>query len=373
MTISVGVFFLLRWTSSLWLPLISWAVNYVLTVCLAWFIGKWITKRFILKSSLLPPIDPKGKAVLITGCDSGFGHMTALELNSLGFHVIATVYSEESPGSKDLVQKSIYKNRMTVTKMDVTNKEDVLRVVQEVSTLLQNNSNLKLFALINNAGIASGGEIEWSTPGSVEDYEKLLSVNTLGVIRVTRSFLPFLRKSRGRVINLSSILGKCSLPGLSAYCVSKAATAKFTEGLQTELHQFGVKGIDVQPWFFKTPMLNPRLIVDEMKRRWSDATDEVRSAYGGEPYLTQRCQGAVYLVTNPKNVIQTPEDVVDTLVDAVISPEPDTVYRVITPGFGIGFWIINDALPWDLLFYGRRLIDRIGEIYATNDKGGMAK
>lgn len=367
LTATFGVWLLLRASFDYWYPWVSPIVNCVLLLSLSWFIGKKLAKSIIIKK-LLPPVDPKGRAVMITGCDSGFGHMTSLALNQMGFVVFSTVLNPEGEGAKELLKKS--RNRIQLLKMDVTNSEEVEAAKTKVESFLKDNELgvKELFAVVNNAGIASGGEIEWMSPGSVDDFESHLAVNTLGVIRVTRSFLPLVRKSRGRIVNLSSILGKTSLPGLSAYCVSKAATAKFTEGLQSELARFGVTSIDIEPWFFKTPMLNTKAILDNMTRRWRSATDEVRASYGGESYFKKMVHAAAFTVSHPKNVIQTPQDVVNALVDAVSSPEPDSVYRVISPGFGIVFWIVNDFLPWDLLIHIRRAVDIVPQFYSVKIK-----
>jgi len=364
-TAAFGVYLLLNNTFEYWMPLISPLVNFLVIVILSWFLGKLITKKLLIKKGILPPVDPKGKAILITGCDSGFGHMASLEFSRLGFLVFSTVLNPEGEGAQELLKKG--NKRILVIQMDVTKSDQVLEAVDTVESFLSSDNPLgvnQLFALVNNAGIASGGEIEWMAPGSVQDFESHLQVNTLGVIRVTRCFLPLLRKSKGRIINLSSILGQTSLPGLSAYCVSKAATAKFSEGLQSELSRFGVTIVDIQPWFFKTPMLNTQAILDDMTRKWRSASNEVRSSYGGESYLEKMLHAAAFTVSHPKNVIQKPQQVVDALVEGVTSPEPDLVIRVISPGFGFVFWVVNYLLPWDILFQVRRAIDLLPHFHS---------
>src|ERR1700712_1900223 len=121
-TASFGVWLLLRATYEYWIPLISPFVNFVLVLCLSWFLGKKVAKHVLIKK-LLPSVDPKGRAVLITGCDSGFGHMTALALTRMGFTVIATVLDEEGEGAKNLKKKGY--NRIQVIKMNVTKSEEI--------------------------------------------------------------------------------------------------------------------------------------------------------------------------------------------------------------------------------------------------------
>ena len=361
-TASFGVWLLLRACYDYWIPLVSPIVNFLTLICLSWFIGYRVAK-YILIPRFMSPVSSEEKAVMITGCDSGFGHLTSIALSNLGFVVFAGVIDPEGEGAQELVKH----DTIQVVKMDVTNSEEVLSCVFKVEEYLSNN-NLKLHAIINNAGIASGGDIEWMTPGSVCDYESHLAVNTLGVIRVTRAFLPLIRQSKGRVVNLTSLLCRTSLPCTNSYSVSKAATAKFTEGLVSELSRFGVTCIDVEPWYVKTPILNYRRVIDNMTKKWNSASNEVRQAYGGNKYLQERIHAAAVAVKSPWNVIQDPDVVVQTLVDAVTSLEPETVYRVIPLWLEIVFWVVNDFLPWDLLVYVRRSLDILSNFHSSVDE-----
>lgn len=141
--------------------------------------------------------------------------------------------------------------------MDVTRDDHVMSGYQKVQEVLA-EKQLTLHAVINNAGVAFGGEIEWAPVGSIQDYQKMFDVNFFGVLRVSRMFLPLLRKSKGRLVNLASIMSRTNFIGLNAYCASKAATSKLTEGLQTELAKFGVTAVGVEPWFYKTPSCGQR-------------------------------------------------------------------------------------------------------------------
>ena len=112
--------------------------------------------------------------------------------------------------------------------MDVTKGDDVQSCFKQVEEVLE-SKNYQLWAIVNNAGIASPGETEWAESGSVDDFRTVMEINFFGVLRVTRAFVPLLRQSKGRIINMSSIAARTNLPGLNSYAVSKAATSKLTE------------------------------------------------------------------------------------------------------------------------------------------------
>uniref|UniRef100_A0A670HQ38 Retinol dehydrogenase 5 n=1 Tax=Podarcis muralis TaxID=64176 RepID=A0A670HQ38_PODMU len=110
-----------------------------------------------------------------------------------------------------------------------------------------------LFGLVNNAGVANPiGPTEWM---GVEDYRKVMSVNTFGVIEVSLAFLPLLKRARGRVVNTSSVLGRLSANG-GGYCVSKYTVEAFSDSLRRDMYHFGVKVSIVEPGFFKTAVTN---------------------------------------------------------------------------------------------------------------------
>ena len=131
--------------------------------------------------------------LILPGCDTGFGNATALKLNDQGFRVYATVLDPECKGSKELVSGAQFPHMMIVLKMNVTNEEEVSAVYQQIKSDLQNNGE-ELWAVVNNAGINTVGPLDW---GTLNDYHRVFEVNTFGTVRVTRAFLPLIRKSKG--------------------------------------------------------------------------------------------------------------------------------------------------------------------------------
>ena len=162
----------------------------------------WFLAKTLRQYSHLEHISPRNRAVLITGCDSGFGHQVCYKLDSYGFHVFAGLLSTDSESAEKL--RNNCSNRLKILKLDVTQVEDVKNAVKQIE-----ESGLELWALLNNAGIAQYALTEMGT--DVEVFQKIFAVNVFGLVRVTKHCLPLLRKSGGRVVNMSSVAGM-SLP-----------------------------------------------------------------------------------------------------------------------------------------------------------------
>nr|KAF6370361.1 retinol dehydrogenase 16 [Myotis myotis] len=137
-------------------------------------------------------------------------------------------------------------------------------------------------------------------------FVKMLNVNLLGVIEVTLSLLPLVRKAKGRVVNVSSVMGRVSLCG-GGYCISKYGIEAFSDSLRRELSHFGVKVAIIEPGFFKTFVTSPPVISRSYQEAWDKASPEVKEAYG-ERFLARtlkavgslekKCTHDLSLVTN---------------------------------------------------------------------------
>lgn len=126
--------------------ILSPLVNTAVLLVVSWAVGSQLAQRYLLP--LLSPVQTKDKAVIVTGCDSGFGLFTALNLNRQGFHVVACVLQKDSDGSKRLVREAHHKARMQVVQLDVTKDDDVIALHAEVlKTISGNNSVTQLFGV----------------------------------------------------------------------------------------------------------------------------------------------------------------------------------------------------------------------------------
>ena len=176
------------------------------------------------------------KTILITGTSTGIGRACALHLDSLGHTVYAAVRRSED--AKSLVSEA--SNRLKPTILDLADEASILKAAEKIST----ETGGKLDAVINNAGLGLGGALE-VTP--LSEIHKVINVNVIGLLAVTKTFLPMIRKSQGRIINIGSTAGYLASPGASVYSGSKFAVRAITYALRLELHPFGIKVILVSP------------------------------------------------------------------------------------------------------------------------------
>ncbi|TCP96390.1 short-subunit dehydrogenase [Sphingomonas sp. PP-F2F-A104-K0414] len=172
------------------------------------------------------PFDVSGRVALITGAGSGIGRAVAQSLAARGCNV--ALADIDAAGMAETSRMIGSLSRVTMHNLDVSNAEAIAALPVEVVSA-QGSVDI----LVNNAGVAVGGTFE-QVPE--EDFEWLLSINLFGVIRMTRAFLPELRKRpEARLINVSSILGIVATPKSAAYCTSKFGVRGFSEVLRHEL------------------------------------------------------------------------------------------------------------------------------------------
>ncbi|XP_073863320.1 17-beta-hydroxysteroid dehydrogenase type 6 isoform X3 [Macaca fascicularis] len=113
----------------------------------------------------------------------------------------------------------------------------------------------------------------------MEDSMNILKVNLIGVIQVTLSMLPLVRRARGRIVNVSSILVRVAFFA-GVYCISKYGVEAFSDILRRELQHFGVKISIVEPGYFRTGMTNLTRSLEEMKQSWKEAPKHIKETYG---------------------------------------------------------------------------------------------
>jgi NAD(P)-dependent dehydrogenase (short-subunit alcohol dehydrogenase family) len=177
-------------------------------------------------------VKTSANVVLITGCSSGIGQAAALRMAEAGWTVVGTLRSETG---REILEEA----GVEVLLMDVTEPEQVKEGIAQVVA-----EHGRLDALVANAGRGLFGCFETL---SEEETRKLMEVNFFAVLDCARKALPHLRKSRGRLVIISSIAGRRSAPGSSLYNASKFAIEGWAEGLSYELDPFGVKVVLVEP------------------------------------------------------------------------------------------------------------------------------
>ncbi|XP_033472772.2 retinol dehydrogenase 7-like [Epinephelus lanceolatus] len=210
------------------------------------------------------------KHVFITGCDSGFGNLLARQLDGKCFHVIAACLTEK--GATDLAAAA--SPRLKTLLLAVTDSVNIRRAVEFVSEEVRERG---LWGLVNNAGrLIPFDRTEWM---QLEDFSKVLDVNLIGLIDVTLQFLPLLKKSQGRVVNMTSLLGRVALIG-GGYCLSKFGVEAFSDSLRRDMQHFGIKVSIIEPGFFKTDISRPDAVQADLRRLWTHLPQDAKDSYG---------------------------------------------------------------------------------------------
>ncbi|CAA98465.3 Retinol dehydrogenase 7 [Caenorhabditis elegans] len=245
--------------------LFTW-VLYFVAVVVVWNIVRYILELIPEGGSL------QDRAILITGCDTGFGRELAKKCAKNGFLVFAGCLTTEA--AKTLESESANPRLRTVP-LDVSKDESVEKTVEFVKKSLGNH---KLWGVVNNAGIFSCyGPDDWCR---MNDYKLALDVNCLGVIRVTQAFKKLVKAAKGRIVTVTSVNGRLSTPAAGPYVVSKFGAAAYMDCIRQELYNFGVKVSILEPGIFRTPLLDEQAMLKRVDHVWTQIDDETRTEYG---------------------------------------------------------------------------------------------
>ena len=246
--------------------------------------------------------------VLITGCSSGIGRAAALSLHNAGFTVYATARRTETlaelrdPGLRTLA-------------LDVTDEQSMTTAVAAVEA-----DAGAVAVLINNAGYGLYGPVE-QLP--MAEIRRQFETNFFGLVRLTQLVLPGMRRrGRGRILNVSSMGGRITLPGGAFYHASKYAVEALSDALRMEVAQFGIDVVPIEPGPVKTP--------------WNDVAagslSTAGAAAGGDAYRDYkaavgasfgRVQGGLF-----GRLGSTPEDIAKVITQAVTARRPRARYLI---------------------------------------------
>lgn len=243
------------------------------------------------------------RAIVVTGASTGIGQACALRLDRLGFRVFAAV--RKVANGETLKQSA--SERLTPILIDVTDAGSIASAAKIVESLVGETG---LFGLVNNAGIAIAGPLEFLP---LPELRKQFEVNVVGQVAVTQAFLPLLRRGGGRIINIGSIYGKWALPVLGAYSASKFAMEAITDALRLEL----------MPWGLWVCMIEPGAVATPMREKAEAAADTNLSKPANDLYGP--AIGAIRKLRSRK----LPADAVaQTVVHALTAKRPKTRYAV---------------------------------------------
>jgi NADP-dependent 3-hydroxy acid dehydrogenase YdfG len=170
--------------------------------------------------------------VLITGCSTGIGRATAIEMTKRGFDVVATARRPETLDDLDVAQRLA---------LDVTDDASVTNAVEAAGNI---------DVLVNNAGLSVGGPVE-CVP--LDEVRRLMDTNFFGTVRMIQAVLPQMRaRRRGTIVNVSSVAGRVVAPHGGFYSASKFAVEAISEALHIEAGHFGIKTIIIEPGYFRS-------------------------------------------------------------------------------------------------------------------------
>lgn len=194
------------------------------------------------------PMSTTAKVAIITGASSGIGRATATAFGRAGYHVVAV--GRQAAALEAVVQEiAASGGRAMSVAVDVTAADAPQRIV---SGAIERFGGIDV--LVNAAGIIATGNIENTTD---EAWDAMLDINVRAPFRLMRAAAPHLIARRGAVVNVSSVTGLRSFPGVLAYCVSKAAVDHLTRCAALELAPKGVR----------VNAVNPGVVVSNLHRR----------------------------------------------------------------------------------------------------------
>jgi NAD(P)-dependent dehydrogenase (short-subunit alcohol dehydrogenase family) len=189
------------------------------------------------------------RTILITGASSGIGRATALRLAESGWRVFASV-RKEADGRRLAAEA---RGRLEPVRLDVTDRGSIAEAAAHIEAALGGGG---LDALLNNAGVGMTAPVEFTAD---EALKNIFEVNLFGQIAVIQQFLPLLRRTRGRIVNIGSVADHLTPPFAGAMAASKAAFASMSSALRLELKGQGIDVILIEPGSIDTPAVEKTL------------------------------------------------------------------------------------------------------------------
>ena len=270
------------------------------------------------------------RAVLITGCSSGIGRATAERLARSGWTVYATARSTDSIA--DLGRAGC-----RVLELDVTDEESMRAAIASVE-----HAEGAVGVLVNNAGYSLSGAIE-SVP--LDEVRRQFETNVFGLVRLSQLVLPAMRRQGfGRIVNLSSMGGRLTLPGGGFYHASKHAVEALSDALRFEVQGFGVDVVVIEPGLIRTGF------ADAAVGTIADRSEDPAGPYDGFNQAVAAATAGAYRNGIGRTLGGGPETVARAIEKAISAGRPHTRYRV--TGSARLFLTLRRLLPdrlWDAL------------------------
>lgn len=235
------------------------------------------------------------KVWFITGCSTGFGRYLAMEALAKGYKVV--VAARNTSDVQDIVAN--YPQTALVVKLDVTIAEHIKEAVTATMTKFG-----QIDVLVNNAGIGYFGAIEESEDAEVR---RMFEINVFGLAHMTQAVLPIMRKQRsGHILNIASIGGLRSFPGVGFYNATKYAVDGLSESLSKELAPLGIKVTIVAPSGFRTDWAgrsanDSKIVIEDYATTAGKNKGDIRGYSGSQPGDPVRAAKAMIQVVEAEN------------------------------------------------------------------------
>ncbi len=232
---------------------------------------------------------------LITGCSTGFGRALALEALAQGHHV--AVASRNTNDVSDIIEK--YPDLALAVSLDVTNKQ---QITDAVKLTIEKFGSIDV--LVNNAGVGYFGAIEESED---DEVRRMFDINVFGLGNMIQEVLPFMRKQKsGHILNVASIGGLRSFPGVGYYNATKYAVDGLSEALYKEVSPLGIKVTIIAPSGFRTDWAgrsanDTQIKIDDYELTARKNMGDIRKSSGNQPGDPVRAAKAMIMITEVEN------------------------------------------------------------------------
>ena len=203
------------------------------------------------------------KVALVTGVSSGIGRATATLLSGRGFRVFGTMRKPPETNTRY--------GDVELVGLDVRDEESVRTCLR---TVLERAGRID--ALVNNAGYMLIGSLEET---SIEEAKEVFETNFFGVLRITQAVVPIMREQKcGRIANVSSVLGFLPAPYAGIYAASKHAVEGYSQSLDHEVRQFGIRVSVIEPGFTRTNLDQNGQLASHLLEAYADERGRAREA-----------------------------------------------------------------------------------------------
>jgi 3-hydroxy acid dehydrogenase/malonic semialdehyde reductase len=179
--------------------------------------------------------------IMITGATSGFGNAIAKKFAQNGYDIIATGRRIERLDALKKELEEQYNINVITLQFDIRNRTEVVKAIEVLSVQTD-----RVDILVNNAGLASG--MATIDNGDMDDWDVMIDTNLKGLLYVTRTVLPLIKKSNGgHIINIGSTAGKTVYKNGNVYCATKFAVDSLNQSMRIDLLPFGIKVTAINP------------------------------------------------------------------------------------------------------------------------------